>query len=154
MEKSNQEIRTFQQIERKVNRDMENWVVPVNNTDPKNNPVAFEYFKRVVEAIYVSAYESGRPRFMNKLNQQLMKIHQLGYFSIEHFLKQPESKKFQNDPQWQEVFLIVDPLKRVDQQFKTEHPDYGFSALYMNTEEWKHNSIGWEAPPESTSGSK
>jgi len=50
--------------------------------------------------------------------------------------------------------LIVDGLKKVDQQFQTEYPDYGFFALTMNTEGWKHNQIGWESPPEEVSSNK
>ena len=148
MEESKGEELTFPEIKGIVDRD--NWVVPVNNVDPSQR-VAFEYFNRVVSALYIAAYESGRPRFMNKLSEQLIRIHQLGYNSLEHFFSLPESEEFKKDPEWQEVFLIVDKLKKVDQQFQSEHPDYGFTALYMNTEEWKHSHIGWKEPPEETS---
>ena len=148
MEESKGEHLTFQQIKTKIDRD--NWEVPVNNVDPTHDPVGFDYFNRVAEALYMTAYESGRSRFMNKLSGQIIKIHQLGYNSIEHFLKQPESEKFQEDPDWQETFLIVAPLEKVDQQFQKEHPNYGFTALKMNTEEWKHSHIGWKAPSQET----
>lgn len=152
MKESKGEKLTFQEIKRIVDRD--NWVVPVNNVDPTSQRVAFEYFNRVVVALYMAAYESGRPRFMNKLSNQLIRIHQLGYNSLEHFFGSSENEEFQKDPDWQEVFLIVDKLKKVDQQFQKEHPDYGFTALYMNTEEWKHTHIGWKEAPEETSVSK
>lgn len=144
MEEINKKELGFEELKREVNQ--QNWIVPVNNVDPRHNPVGFEYFNGVVERLYRIAYESGRPKFMNKLSTQLIKIHQLGYDSIENFLNKPEVEEFRKDPEWAEIFSIVKPLYELDNKFKEKHPEYGFFRTVYEHREWKKNHIGWKAP--------